>query len=96
MFYVKGFWFLGNPLLFKMIQLSVLDLLLSKHSHYVYLTILCEELGAKFLLETFEDLPYLLLNQLHDPTIALQVKLLQCFFYLRLNKNKNFIGMLYI
>lgn len=64
-----------------MIQLSIWDLLLNRHAHYTYLTILSAEIDADFLLETFENLPYLLLNHLDDDdTIAAEV----CSTYERL------------
>lgn len=57
-----------------MIQLSIWDLLLKRHAHYKYLTILSGEIDVDFLLETFEKLPYLLLNNLDvDETIAAEV-----------------------
>lgn len=51
----------------------MIDLLVNRCTHYIALTILSGETGCSFLLEQFTQLPFTLLNNIADSSVALQV-----------------------
>lgn len=60
----------------KMILTNTIDLLVNRSTHYVVLSIISAETGCSFLLEQFSRLPFILLKNIVDLSVAPQVFLI--------------------
>ncbi|KAI4458024.1 thada/death receptor interacting protein [Holotrichia oblita] len=63
----------GCTHLLKMILTNTIDLLVNRSTHYVVLSIISVETGCSFLLEQFSHLPFILLNNIEDLSVAPQI-----------------------
>ncbi|GJQ88097.1 hypothetical protein Trydic_g13108 [Trypoxylus dichotomus] len=63
----------GYTNLLKMILTNMIDLLVNRCTHYVALTTLSSETGCSFLLEQFSHLPFILLINIGDSSVAPQI-----------------------
>lgn len=59
-----------------MILTNTIDLLVNRSTHYVVLSIISVETGCSFLLEQFPHLPFILLNNIGDSSVAPQVSVI--------------------
>ncbi|KAK9728753.1 Ferric reductase NAD binding domain [Popillia japonica] len=63
----------GCTHLMKMILTNTIDLLVNRSTHYVVLSIISAETGCSFLLEQFSRLPFILLKNIVDLSVAPQI-----------------------
>ncbi|KRT82581.1 hypothetical protein AMK59_4444, partial [Oryctes borbonicus] len=63
----------GYTNLLKMILTNMIDLLVNRCTHYIALTTLSSETGCSFLLDQFSHLPFILLINIGDSSVAPQI-----------------------